>query len=85
MQPGVAERDQNTLGGRAVILRSSYGYSYYAHFSRYGMSGPVTTGDVIGFVGTSGDAKGLIPHVHFEYHPGGGAAVDPFASLQAVC
>jgi murein DD-endopeptidase MepM/ murein hydrolase activator NlpD len=85
VQPGVAVHDQNALGGRALILRSSRGYSYYGHFSRYGASGAVRTGDVVGFVGTSGDAKGLMPHVHFEYHPAGGAAVDPFPFLQAVC
>ena len=82
---GVVVREGNALGGRAVIVRSSKGYTYYAHFSRYGAMGVVSAGDVIGYVGTSGDAKGLIPHVHFEYHPGGGPAIDPFRFLQTVC
>jgi murein DD-endopeptidase MepM/ murein hydrolase activator NlpD len=82
---GVATREPNLLGGRALVLRTRDGYFYYAHLSAYGMSGPVRAGDVIGLTGTSGDAKGLIPQVHFEYHPGGGPAVDPFPLLQPVC
>ena len=82
---GIVVREPNTLGGRAVVLRTGAGYFYYAHLSSYGASGPVAAGDLIGSTGTSGDAKGLIPQVHFEYHPGGGPAVDPFPFLQPVC
>jgi murein DD-endopeptidase MepM/ murein hydrolase activator NlpD len=85
VQPGVVIPDPNTLGGRAVILRSASGYSYYAHLSSYGATGSVPAGAVIGYVGASGDAKGLIPHLHYEWHSGGGPAVDPFPLLQAVC
>jgi murein DD-endopeptidase MepM/ murein hydrolase activator NlpD len=83
---GVVRRVPNTLGGNAVIVDAAGGtYLYYAHLSAYGAIGPVDAGTVIGYVGASGDARGLIPHLHFELHPGGGDAVDAFPDLQAVC
>jgi len=42
----------------------------------------VLAGQPVGFVGDSGDANGLHAHLHFELHPGRGAAVDSYRWLQ---
>jgi murein DD-endopeptidase MepM/ murein hydrolase activator NlpD len=80
---GVAVDARNHVGGLAVEVMGEFGYVYNAHLSAYGKLGPVETGDVIGYVGATGNAGG--PHDHFEWHPGNGDAVDPHAFLLLVC
>jgi murein DD-endopeptidase MepM/ murein hydrolase activator NlpD len=83
---GYADFKTNALGGNAVGLRGSNGnYYYYAHLDRWeGGSRNVTRGEIIGYIGDTGNATGT-PHLHFEIHPGGGAAVNPYPSVRAVC
>jgi peptidoglycan LD-endopeptidase LytH len=75
------------LSGRGAYLHGDDGHLYYYfHLSAYeGGARPVAPGDVIGYVGNTGDARFTAPHTHFEIHPGGGAAVNPYPSVAAVC
>jgi len=64
----------NDLGGNKLWLRDLNGNEfYYAHLSAYSPlavdGARVKAGDVLGFVGNSGDAETTPPHLHFEIHP----------------
>ncbi len=78
----------NTLGGNRLWLTDEAGNSfYYAHLSAYAPAAlegaRVRAGQVIAFVGNTGDAITTPPHLHFEVHPGGGDSVDPYPYLLA--
>ena len=74
------------LGGNQSYVHAPNGdYTFYAHQQSYeGSPRTVSAGELIGYVGDTGNAAGT-PHVHFEYHPGGGGAVNPTPYVSAVC
>jgi murein DD-endopeptidase MepM/ murein hydrolase activator NlpD len=82
---GSVQFKTNRLGGNAVWLTGVNGNKYYyAHLSAWeGESRSVTQGEVIGYVGDTGNATG-VPHLHFEVHPGGGVAVNPYPTVRAA-
>ncbi|HEV8115511.1 MAG TPA: M23 family metallopeptidase, partial [Acidimicrobiales bacterium] len=85
---GSYRRSSNGLGGISYYLQGSDGNTYYGtHMAGYGSvgPGPVAQGAVLGFVGNSGNARGTSPHLHFEIHPGGGGAVNPFPTVSRAC
>ena len=82
--PGTARAASSVLGGYGVVVEHGNGdWTFYAHLSSYGKLGSVSAGTVIGYVGATGTTT--VNHLHFEYHPNGGAAVNPYSMLLAVC
>ena len=81
----VSKVGENTLGGRVVFIIGPGGAGhYYAHLEDYADISPndwVNTGDIIGYVGDSGNAKGTPPHVHYGIYING-SAVNPYTLLQ---
>lgn len=97
---GIARSSWNSLGGNAVYVFGALGYVYNAHLSGYSANsnGPVAAGDVIGYVGETGDTD--TNHDHFEWHPkvipsdwpasaygytAIGSALNPYPLLSQVC
>ena len=69
---------ENNLGGQTVSVIGAGGrVYYYAHLDAYasGISEgfPVTTKTVLGYVGTTGNAQGTPPHLHFGVYTSSGA------------
>ena len=84
---GTLEHHSSDAGGLAWYVHGDDGNTYYgAHLSSYENEGAgwVEAGTVIGYVGDSGNAAGT-PHLHFEYHPGGGSPVNPYGLVAAAC
>ena len=82
---GKTSNEHASGAGKYVVLtRADGAFTYGMHMSRYAKERRVKVGDVIGFVGSTGNA-GTTNHLHFEWHPGGGDAVDPFPYLSKLC
>jgi murein DD-endopeptidase MepM/ murein hydrolase activator NlpD len=76
----------NGLGGKVVWIWSPLRRlsTYYAHLDDHAVSSGawVQAGDVVGYVGTTGNARGTPPHLHFAVYTWDAGAVDPLPFLR---
>jgi len=75
-----------TLSGNAwTLTMTDKTYYFYAHLSKFAdglaAGSTVIRGQLIGYVGDTGDPGPGNYHLHFEVHPKGGAAVNPYPLL----
>ena len=78
------------LGGITVWLLGDSGTEYYyAHMDAWAsglaQGQRVAIGGSLGTIGSTGNAPDEWPHLHFEVHPNGGNAVNPFPTVDAIC
>ena len=73
-------------GGNMIFLSGDDGNAYwYMHNQEnFVTGGHVSAGQTIASLGDTGNAAGT-PHLHFEYHPGGGSAVNPYPLVASLC
>jgi murein DD-endopeptidase MepM/ murein hydrolase activator NlpD len=85
VESGSVQFKTTSLGGNSAWVNGNSGTRYfYAHLSGWeGSSRSVSQGEVIGYVGATGNTS--VNHLHFEVHPGGGRAVNPYPYVRAVC
>jgi peptidoglycan LD-endopeptidase LytH len=78
---------QNRLGGNVVwIFGPGRQMHYYAHLDRFGDVRPgdlVMPGDIVGYVGNTGNASGTPPHLHYGVYTPGAGEINPFPLLRA--
>ena len=77
---------ENGLGGQTVsIVGAGARTYYYAHLDCYAPNlhegDRVTTRTVLGYVGTTGNASGTPPHLHFGVYTPAGGAINPLPLL----
>ncbi len=84
----VVRLGQNRLGGNVVwVMGPGRQTHYYAHLSEFGTFKPgdrLIAGDIIGYVGDTGNARGTPHHLHYGVYQFGGAAINPFPLITAT-
>lgn len=84
---GQVRATEGTNEGIGIALTEPDGTRYsYAHLDGREGEFPrnVEAGELIGYVGNTGNAVGLPPHVHFETRPEGGEKIDPAGFLREL-
>lgn len=81
----VARIGENSLGGTVVwVLGPGGDRHYYAHLNSVAdvkIGQRIAPGDVLGTVGTTGNARGTPPHLHYGVYRRGEGAINPFPLL----
>ncbi|MDY0087620.1 MAG: peptidoglycan DD-metalloendopeptidase family protein [Coriobacteriia bacterium] len=83
---GTVTRGNGSKSGLYLKVTADNGWQfYYMHLSSISVgSGRVNAGQVIGAVGYTGNASASAPHLHFEVHPSGRGAVNPYPYLRQM-
>ncbi len=86
---GRVKFSSNSLGGLSTHIYSDNGVVYYyahlqSHPTNIKSGQRVNKGDIVGYLGNSGNARYTSPHLHFEIRPNG-VAVNPYPTVRASC
>lgn len=86
---GTVRFSSNSLGGLSTHVYSDDGVTYYyahleSHPGNLSSGQRVSAGTIVGYLGSSGNARYTSPHLHFEIRPGG-VAVNPYPTVRHYC
>jgi hypothetical protein len=91
IEDGVVDKSSDVesgLGGITLWIRGSSGTRwYYAHNARnlVPVGTRVVAGQPVALLGNTGNARTTPAHLHFEMHPGGGGAINPYPLIAQLC